>query len=45
MTKDYKNLAKVAKFHQFIHFGKKFKVLDNILRVYLVFGKILELIW
>ena len=23
MTKDYKNLAKVAKFHQFIHFVQK----------------------
>ena len=30
---------------KFRHFGKIFKVLGKILRVYLVFGKILKLIW
>ena len=32
-------------FAKFRRFGKIFKVLDNFLRVYLLFGKLLHRIW
>ena len=37
--------SSVTRFVEISPFGKIFKVLDNFLRVYLLFGKILDRLW